>query len=122
MWASGTGQSSSVPRRLLTLDPTNGSVINWENIWLEKNLGDPETTYLSGLGFRPDGTLFGTWDASDEILQRVPGPNGEWRWRILGETHGMVSDIAFQQPVPIPGAAVLLGSGLAALVFVKRRR
>jgi hypothetical protein len=32
-----------------------------------------------------------------------------------------VSDVAFQ-PVPIPGALVLLGSGLAALAVLRRRQ
>ncbi len=81
-----------------------------------------------GLAVRPtDGTIFGTLCCTDEIVYR---DNSSGKWFNLGQVDEIgdantYADLAFAPeaiPTPVPASVWLFGSGLAALLGLRRRR
>jgi hypothetical protein len=113
---------------LYTLDPSTAAVLSTEAI--VRDPLDPfqtmNTANSFGLTVRPsDGTIFGTLCCSNEIVYR---DNGSTLWRFLDSTgisSDTYADLAFAPeaiPTPVPASVWLFGSGLAALLGLRRRR
>jgi hypothetical protein len=96
---------------LVTLDPTNAS---------PTGSIDTDRT-LDGLGIRPtDGAFFATGTSGSDDILRVDPVTG--LTTIIGQTGaGSTTDLDFV-PIPEPGSGLLLGSALAALSLLRRRR
>jgi hypothetical protein len=114
--------------RLYSIDPLTGDVIGTPEV-IVRDPNDPfpttNTTNTFGLGVRSDGTIFGTLCCSNQIVYR---DNLTHLWRFLGSTgvsSDTYADLAFAPeaiPTPVPASVWLFGSGLAALVGLRRRR
>jgi len=123
---SVSGFSGRPPQNLLTLDPSDASVLAIEDVLLEQQFfvsagGSQilvDSAPLQGLASRPDGTLVATGDFGitllyERVLGTVLDPAGQpvgsptHVWRVLGDSGENLADLAFQ-PVPEPGAAWLL--------------
>jgi hypothetical protein len=80
-----------------------------------------------GLAVRSDGTLFATLFGVQHKIVYYDSPNHIWR--VLGDTgiggSNTFADLAFAPdaiPTPLPASIWLFGSGIAALVGLRRRR
>lgn len=114
---------------LYAIDPLTGDVLSEELMVRDPNDPNPSASYMAtyGLGIRPsDGTIFGTLCCTNEIVYR---DNATHLWRVLGSTgvpnENTYADLAFAPaavPTPLPASIWLFGSGLAALVGLRRRR
>lgn len=127
----GTGKpffNSGQTTYLYTIDPFNGTIYGAETVVRDSNDPNPTTSSMRtyGLGVRPsDGTIFGTLCCTNEIVYR---DNATHLWRALGGTglpnDNAYADLAFAPtavPTPLPASIWLFGSGLAALVGLRRR-
>jgi hypothetical protein len=113
---------------LYTMNPLNGSVLSTETVVRDPNDPNPSPSSMAanGLGARPaDGTIFGTLCCTNEIVYH---DNATHLWRVLGSTGlpngNTYADLAFAPtavPTPLPASIWLFGSGLAALVGLRRR-
>jgi hypothetical protein len=129
----GTGTLRNDPAsifRLFTINPVSGDFIGTPEIIVrdpQDPNGSDSTPNPFGLGVRSDGTIFGTLCCTNEIVYR---DNGSGLWRILGATgainaDSLYADLAFAPeaiPTPVPASVWLFGSGLAALLGLRRRR
>jgi hypothetical protein len=84
---------------------------------------------VAGLAVRNDGTIFGTLTAGYDGIVYRDTTNTDPIWRVLGQTgftgDNPYADLAFAPeviPTPVPASVWLFGSGLAALVGLRRRR
>jgi hypothetical protein len=116
--------------RLYTIDPLTGDIIGTPEVIVrdpDDKLFPTITTNPFGLGVRGDGTIFGTLCCTNQIVYR---DNFSHLWRFVGaadaiDTDSFYEDLAFAPeaiPTPVPASVWLFGSGLAALLGLRRRR
>lgn len=116
--------------RLYTIDPVTGDIIGTPEV-IQRDPADPyQTTSTAnpfGLGVRGDGTIFGTLCCTNEVVFRDKDTH---LWRFVGAANAIdpdstYADLAFAPeaiPTPVPASIWLFGSGLAALLGLRRRR